>query len=296
MFIVSYFDSVYENRVVRYSSFYYGNVVFAYLKDGSVISVVNPGIDSKVNNQNMLNPLMTRSLFNKPESYGLRGLSIDEKNRFFLNDNLVTRFYNSFYEYWDERHKRIESKKDVKASFVKYARQFLSDGVPTEFVGRDIRENSYWQRNNGIIVFDGEGWPIDLFFPKNESSVKTTFSVHPSGDVYFIDYDKNGVYLYRIANVWDLEVREKWEASLSSSTNAATQYATSTESRVRVRGAANLQGETLGYLEKGDRVEVLEQSGQKKRIGEMEDYWYRVRRLSDGLTGWAYGYFLKLEQ
>lgn len=65
---------------------------------------------------------------------------------------------------------------------------------------------------------------------------------------------------------------------------------------MRVRAAANLQGETRGHLEKYDRVEVLERSSEKMQIGEMNDYWYRVRRLYDGLTGWAYGYFLKREQ
>ncbi len=64
---------------------------------------------------------------------------------------------------------------------------------------------------------------------------------------------------------------------------------------MRVRAVANLQGETLGYLEKGDRVEVLARSTEKMVVGEMNDYWYRVRRVSDDLTGWSYGYYLQLE-
>ena len=32
-----------------------------------------------------------------------------------------------------------------------------------------------------------------------------------------------------------------------------------------------------------------------KSRGLMNDYWYQVRRLSDGLIGWSYGYYLKLE-
>jgi hypothetical protein len=41
---------------------------------------------------------------------------------------------------------------------------------------------------------------------------------------------------------------------------------------------------------------VLEKSAGKMKIGEMTDYWYRVRRLSDGLTGWSYGSCLEVEQ
>jgi hypothetical protein len=73
-------------------------------------------------------------------------------------------------------------------------------------------------------------------------------------------------------------------------------HATCTESRVRVRKAPNLQGETLGFLEKGDRLTVLEKSVEKMKVGEMYDYWYRVRRLSDNLSGWSYGHYLELEQ
>jgi alpha-tubulin suppressor-like RCC1 family protein len=77
---------------------------------------------------------------------------------------------------------------------------------------------------------------------------------------------------------------------------AAATYAECTQPRVRVRGEANLQAATLGYMDLGDRVEVLEQSAQKAKVESMEAYWYRVRRLSDGLTGWSYGYYLELEQ
>jgi hypothetical protein len=73
-------------------------------------------------------------------------------------------------------------------------------------------------------------------------------------------------------------------------------FATSTQSRVRVRRAANLQGETVGSLEKGDRVQVLDKSADMMKVGDMTDYWYRVRRVSDGLSGWTYGYYLAAEQ
>jgi hypothetical protein len=64
-------------------------------------------------------------------------------------------------------------------------------------------------------------------------------------------------------------------------------------SRVRVRAYPTLSAETLGHLEQRDRVEVLERSGVRESIGEMNDFWYRVLR-EDGLTGWSYGHFIDL--
>jgi hypothetical protein len=61
---------------------------------------------------------------------------------------------------------------------------------------------------------------------------------------------------------------------------ASVAYAASTLSRVRVRSAANLQGEAVGFLEEGDRVQVLEKSADTMNVGDMTDYWYRVRRVS----------------
>jgi hypothetical protein len=66
------------------------------------------------------------------------------------------------------------------------------------------------------------------------------------------------------------------------------------DSRVRVRAYPTLGAEILGHLERGDRVEVLERSGMRENIGEMDEYWYRIRK-EDGLTGWSYGYFIDLQ-
>ncbi len=81
--------------------------------------------------------------------------------------------------------------------------------------------------------------------------------------------------------------------SRSDEEDTLTVYGTSAGSRVRVREEADLQGNTLGYLEKGDPIEVLERSAEKMRVGEMTDYRYKVMRLSDQLVGWTYGYYLK---
>jgi hypothetical protein len=65
---------------------------------------------------------------------------------------------------------------------------------------------------------------------------------------------------------------------------------------VRVRQNANLEAQTLGMLERGDAVEVVDRSGVKEKIGGLEDWWYRVKRARDGLEGWAYGAYLDLAE
>jgi hypothetical protein len=72
-------------------------------------------------------------------------------------------------------------------------------------------------------------------------------------------------------------------------------FATCVDVRVRVRSAGSLDAGTLGYLDKGDRLEILERSAGQAKVEAMSDYWYRVRRVTDGLSGWSYGAFLKVE-
>ena len=52
----------------------------------------------------------------------------------------------------------------------------------------------------------------------------------------------------------------------------------------------------MGHLDSGDRVEILERSAENMRIANMNAFWYRMRRLSDDVTGWSYGYFMKFER
>jgi hypothetical protein len=66
--------------------------------------------------------------------------------------------------------------------------------------------------------------------------------------------------------------------------------------RVRVRAEPNLEAPTLGYLNKGDRLVVLDKGSYPMGIEDANEYWYRVRRASDGLIGWSYGQFLKLDE
>ena len=53
---------------------------------------------------------------------------------------------------------------------------------------------------------------------------------------------------------------------------------------VRMRKDGNLNGEILGYFDKGEKVVVL----------ETKDGWHKVRR-SNGVTGWVSADFCKAQ-
>jgi len=71
---------------------------------------------------------------------------------------------------------------------------------------------------------------------------------------------------------------------------------TANDSRVRIREWPLLDAKHLGYLTTGDQLEILDRSGIKVKIGDMEDYWYKLMRVSDGMEGWSYGAFIDLDE
>ena len=63
---------------------------------------------------------------------------------------------------------------------------------------------------------------------------------------------------------------------------------------VRIRQEPNLDGVKVGYLHKDQCVQILDQTEEKMQIGDMLSIWYKVR-TEDGTEGWAYGYFVDIE-
>jgi len=136
------------------------------------------------------------------------------------------------------------------------------------------------------MVFGANGIIMDIFIPQNAmEKKKTSYAIHPSGDVYFLDYDKEGVYLYRVENVWDRTARNFWYVTNTSVT----------ASNVRLREKPTLDGTQVGLLQTDQRIQILEKTKDKMKVGEMEDYWYKINTV-DGQTGWVYGGFLKLDE
>jgi Bacterial SH3 domain len=79
--------------------------------------------------------------------------------------------------------------------------------------------------------------------------------------------------------------------SMNSSATASQTGAKSritTASGVRVRSAPQTSAEEVGRLTLGVVVRELERSAQRERVGEAEDYWFRVAGPG-GVEGWVFG-------
>ena len=62
---------------------------------------------------------------------------------------------------------------------------------------------------------------------------------------------------------------------------------------MRLRDTPALDGRILGSLTLEERVELLDFSAVKMKIGEMNSFWYKVR-TEDGTGGWSYGHFISI--
>jgi len=266
---------------------YYKETFFCHLKSGILIAIKNPGSDVEKNNKNIIEHKQVLELFKNNKYYDL---TIDSQNRLFLNDELQTTDYWDFLAYWNEIHKQ-NKETQPPLDFTTKADEF--DKTSTLWLGKDLRGNCYWSPNFGVTIFNKKGFMFDLFIP-NMNDRRTVPALHPSGDIYFIDYDKDEVRLYRIRNTWDVAARQAWYSSNQNAidpTPIEKKTAKITDNNVRLRDQPDLKGKFLVYLKLNDAVEILDQTHEKMKIDNMEAVWYKVK-TKDNIIGWVYGWFV----
>ena len=66
---------------------------------------------------------------------------------------------------------------------------------------------------------------------------------------------------------------------------------TITSNNVNFRRYANLTSQILGQLNNGDRVEVVQKGDKKEKIGQWNNYWYKIK-TQQGIEGWVFGQFI----
>jgi len=147
--------------------------------------------------KNVLDETQIRNLIlTLPE---LSDISIDSKNRIFLNGELQTRDYETFYRYWEEKNGSIE--KVGNASEITTSTSInLHSG--TSFVGRDNNGNVYWNDGMAILIFNNNGNLIDKFYLNPEMYFSCTPVVDPVGNIYFFKYRSDRIELNKISRQW----------------------------------------------------------------------------------------------
>ena len=148
----------------------------------------------------------------------------------------------------------------------------------------DIDSKEVWK----VYLYDINGnLKETIRFQYENRDPKRQFAVFFGDLTRGLSWDKDAYYLL------DTTAFRDWLDEKGYLFHATTAEVVDTQ--VRVRQNPNLEAKTYGYLNMGDAVEVLDRSGLKVKIDPYgEKYWYKVKRKSDDLEGWAFGAFLKL--
>lgn len=147
--------------------------------------------------------------------------------------------------------------------------------------------------NDDVVIYNIYGREMIRFII---NPPKSNFSSSLMGSFQYSDYYLMGIVEGRtIKQKYVCKAESKLDVLDSFGLLFKSTTATANDSRVRIREWPLLDAKHLGYLTKGDKLEILDRSGIKVKIGDMEDYWYKLRRPSDGMEGWSYGAFIDLD-
>jgi hypothetical protein len=225
LFFIDLLTSKYKNEIRRDKFIILDNLVIVYLRDGKVISIKNPGPDSKENNNKILDNLATsKEIENISNTRAVQseklkmtkytpsemvlnarpGKKIDASKSYMLfkGNKLLTKNFETFYynalDTALAKSMQITQSQNIKNEIEK-------NMMFARYIGKDIDGNVYWYMAAKILVFSSNNVLIDAFTMKGET--ENGFGggipvIAPSGDVYTLFYNDTGVYLYKIKRVW----------------------------------------------------------------------------------------------
>lgn len=188
--------TTYDFKIFRnYKDIYYqDNTLFIFDKDYKLWAIKNPGLDMEKNRKNIINEDETIKEINSGK---FKGLSIDSKNRLFLNNKLMTVDIKTFTDY--SREIRTVTNKPL-ISFENSEDLYITGDA--SYIGSDIDGNKYWYQGSALLIFNTNGWPIEDFVVSEWEKVDTYPAVSPEGDVYFMNYGEDKVTLYKVKRRW----------------------------------------------------------------------------------------------
>ncbi|QEN05318.1 hypothetical protein EW093_11540 [Thiospirochaeta perfilievii] len=180
-----------------------GNIIFTYLKDGSLASFV---LEDRENLKfsKRLSEHETFKLFRNKKKYGLEGYTIDKSKRMFYNGQLLNTDFSTKFDYWKDLHKKnsLEVPRIIPG-VPEYNKLDIMKGGST-YIGTDIDGNTYYDISQSLIIFDKDGWVLDYFFFKDRILIKP--AVNSNGDVFYLlregTKDVPVLNLYKIDRKW----------------------------------------------------------------------------------------------
>lgn len=176
------------------------NNVFYNLKSGEWILFYDLDSDQKKNIKNMYkgDELVT---FLEKESKNIEsdfyGVSI-HSNFLKKGDELITRDFQTYIKYWSD----VNSKVKYPNNAIDMTYDDFKKYKNIRYIGEDLDGNLYWlSGRKRFLVSNKDGWFIAGFLYNYKNS-KVLPTIHPSGDIYFMNYDSEEVNLYKIPRQW----------------------------------------------------------------------------------------------
>lgn len=183
-------DLRYENN-----NFFFIDNILLISTNNNLSAILNPQADTLINETNIV--------YGDELKYLLMDISNDSGvdiiqmnyNSFFIDLPKISTNFDDYYDYWYDSH-GVESGSSI----------FSSDRIGklniTNYLGIDFNGNEYWRIGSYRILILNEGTFIEAIeYDSTKSRILPV--IHPNGDIYFLDYDEDWVYLYKIENVWD---------------------------------------------------------------------------------------------
>lgn len=206
--LIDFENSLYKFQV-SYSPtiIYIYNYVFTYLKDKTLLVFKNPGLDMKTNFQNVqvIKPGESHSIVNEitrtiVKKDVTQTFQIDMTNRIIINNKVITQDFDIYSGFLREQHtiNKYTGEKHLDG----FTDDYLNRINNLVYLGEDQDKNIYWRfMNSKIIIINQNGYVIGALSYDVEKTRRLP-TIHPSGDIYFLDYNTEGVYLYKIIRQW----------------------------------------------------------------------------------------------
>ncbi|MBN1699734.1 MAG: hypothetical protein JW881_19625 [Spirochaetales bacterium] len=206
---ITKYDAARDGGVDLYKRFSHINDnIFAV--DGNILLVDNEKKNTYIYNSagKYMPANETRKIMNEIRANSRNVTAIDEELNDFLNkNNLIMRndrilTYN--YYLYNEYYKIVKKNRKTKTTEEKYDFDISILNI-LRLIGFDKDNNSYWHAETGrylkktILVHSPYGEVLDCFYNESE---RYHAAVSPSGDVYFMNMDENGIYFSKITRNW----------------------------------------------------------------------------------------------
>jgi hypothetical protein len=210
IFYIDFKRRGYEIKADPLKSIIMDNIIYIFMNDGSLKYIKDPGLDAKANAKK-IKDISELNLNDSSDNASTRVMSSSDTSEVKIENGVIIKdselFIRDFEKYlhYKQTHRtapETRTMQTVKSNTSRDVNEFLKPGFINTYLGKDQDGNVYWDANSIVLVLNPDGVMIDAF-TVDQNKVDVRFpAIHPSGDVYFMGYDPEGVYLYKVKRVW----------------------------------------------------------------------------------------------